>query len=277
MPDFTIFYSWQMDAPERINKQFIHQALNAAVQELGNDFNVEPADRITVDQGMKGVPGSPEIATMMFEKIGESAIYVGDISLVGEVRRGKAVLKRVPNPNVNIEEGFAAGVLGWERVICVANTYYGSSEEQSVDQRNRRYPISYHLKPRAHKTTLTAVSTELKKALKTAIDTVKTYELRRATATLGELDIRTIELVYHYRNGLEFYQPVAADPQGAIPALQNLDLWNRCLIRVLGLGLARTELGIDAQLQPRYSYRWTILGKKIAELITKRFTPAPPV
>jgi hypothetical protein len=55
------------------------------------------------------------------------------------------------------------------------------------------------------------------------------------------------------------------------------DLWNRCLVRMLGLGLARTELGIDAQLQRRYSYRWTILGKKVAELITERFTPAPPV
>jgi hypothetical protein len=71
MADFTVFYSWQTDAPKQINKDFIYDALNRAAKSFG--FDVEPAERFSIDveQGMKGVPGSPEVATMMFEKIGE--------------------------------------------------------------------------------------------------------------------------------------------------------------------------------------------------------------
>ncbi len=277
MPDFTIFYSWQMDAPERINKAFVQNALNAAVQDLGNEFTVEPADRITVDQGMKGVPGSPEIATMMFEKIGESAIYVGDISLVGEVRRNGEQVKKVPNPNVNIEEGFAAGVLGWERVICVANTYFGTNEEQSVDQRNRRYPISYRLHPHANKKALAKAALELREDLKAAIETVKKYELRRAETTLGALDIRSIELVGLYRNAPSFPQPLTNNPQGPIEALRDLALWNRCIVRLLELRLLRTNLGVSTGGAALYAYHWTTLGMKVGELISKKTTTAEPV
>lgn len=47
-----------MDVASRDNKDFIHQALNKAVQHLGDTFDVEVADRITVEQGMKGSPAA---------------------------------------------------------------------------------------------------------------------------------------------------------------------------------------------------------------------------
>jgi hypothetical protein len=102
-----------MDAQKEINKDFIYGALRRAVKSLGNDFEVEAADRLSIDveQGMKGVPGSPEIATMMFEKIGESTVYVGDVSLVGAVKRDRRILKKLPNPNVNIEETQRLGMI----------------------------------------------------------------------------------------------------------------------------------------------------------------------
>jgi hypothetical protein len=43
--------------------------------------------------------------------------------------------------------GYAAADLGWERVICVLNEYYGKAEEQPIDTRNRRFPINYLLPP----------------------------------------------------------------------------------------------------------------------------------
>lgn len=55
MADFTIFWYWQMDAPLAINKDFIQQALNAAVQELGNQFDIEEADRVTGESRAKTV------------------------------------------------------------------------------------------------------------------------------------------------------------------------------------------------------------------------------
>jgi len=198
MADFTIF-SWQMDAPDKINKDLIGQALNAAVNALNakpnTQFDIVEADRIGVEQGMKEVPGSPEIATMMFEKIGESAIFVGDVSLVGMVVRDNAVRKKVPNPNVSIEEGFAAGVLGWERVICVSNEYFGKNEEQAIDQRNRRFPINYCLTPDATDGETASVRIALRKNLVNAIDTVRKFELRKAERVWEQLNVSTIELL----------------------------------------------------------------------------------
>lgn len=138
------------------------------------------------------------------------------------------------------------------------------------------YPINYRLPPRAHKQTRRKVGAELRADLKQAIETVQAYELYRAERILGQLDIRTIELVSYYRNVWEFPQPIAPDPQGQIPALHDLALWNRCLARVLELRLAWTNLGVDPQNQPRYMYRWTALGKKVGSLIQKKITPVQP-
>ncbi len=275
MADFTIFYSWQMDAPLAINKDFIHQALSAAVHALGNQFDIEEADRLTVEQGMKGVPGSPEVATMMFEKIGESAIFLGDTSLVGTVVRDGELLKRVPNPNVSIEEGFAAGVLGWERVICVSNEYFGPNEEQAFDQRNRRFPISYCLAPGAANEQKGHVREALVKALTIAIDTVRKYELRKAERVLEQLNVPTIELLSFAQKSAFLVRPASPEPQAQIPALKDLAVWDACLVRMQTLRIVRTDLGMDDAHHARYAYHWTAVGRKVIDLIIKKTTPLP--
>lgn len=272
MADFTIFYSWQMDAPISTNKKFISDALSAAVRELGNLFDIEEADRLTVEQGMKGVPGSPEVATMMFEKIGESAIFLGDVSLVGTVRRDRKLLKRVPNPNVSIEEGFAAGVLGWERVICVSNEHFGKNVEQAFDQRNRRFPINYTLAPDTAGPELNEVRDGLTKDLINAIGTVRKYELRQAERVLEQLNIATIELLGHARHAPFLVRPEDPDKQAQIPALRDLMTWDACLVRMQELRIVRTDLGIDDSHRVRYSYRWTAVGRKVIDLIIKKTT-----
>jgi hypothetical protein len=275
MADFTIFYSWQMDAPEALNKDFIYEALGAAVNQFGNQFAIEEADRLTVDQGMKGVPGSPEVATMMFEKIGESAIFLGDVSLVGAVFRDRKLLKRVPNPNVSIEEGFAAGVLGWERVICVSNIYFGPNEEQAFDQRNRRFPISYCLSPDACKKERACVRKELVGALINAIDTVRKFELRKAERVLEQLSVPIIELLLVTQNAPFLVRPTNADPDAPISAFKDLSIWDTCLVRMQELRIVRTAIGLDEVHNARYSYSWTVVGRKVIDLIIKILTPPP--
>jgi len=262
-----------MDAPVEINKSFILKILEDAVSELGGQFEVEMADRLTVDQGMKGVPGSPEVATMMFEKIGESAVFVGDVSLVGKVMDGRKLLKRVPNPNVSIEEGFAAGVLGWERVICVSNEHYGKNEEQSFDQRNRRFPINYRLAPNAIDEEREDVQKRLTKTLRKAIDTVRKFELRKAERVLEQLNVPTIELLLAMRNEPFLIRPLSFGAQGSASALSEASLWDACLIRMQELRIVRTDLALDGANNARYSYRWTAVGSKVIELITKKLTP----
>ena len=47
-------------------------------------------------------------------------------------------IKLSPNPNVLLELGYAAGIVGWENVICILNTDYGSEKELPFDIAQRR-------------------------------------------------------------------------------------------------------------------------------------------
>jgi hypothetical protein len=143
--EYTVFYSWQSDTPSNANRYFIRSALDAAVGKVSATAAVEEAPR--VDSGMEGVAGSPEVATVMFEKIRDSGVVVGDVSLVGTIKRHDGSSKRTPNPNVLLELGYAAATLGWGRVIGVMNGHFGSAFDLPFDLRNRRFPIRYSLHP----------------------------------------------------------------------------------------------------------------------------------
>src|SRR5437899_2419856 len=123
MADYTIFYSWQTDSPQECNKRLIRDAIDAAVDAIGSGITVEDSPR--VESGMEGVAGTPEVASVMFDKIGESAIFLGDVTLVGTIQKTTNkegdCTKKTSNPNVALEMGYAAGILGWGRIICVIN------------------------------------------------------------------------------------------------------------------------------------------------------------
>lgn len=133
-----IFYSWQSDLPNATNRGMIQGALEQVAKALRADesVQVEPViDRDTAD-----VPGSPDIAATIFEKIRVASVFVADVSIInGRPRKGKRL---TPNPNVLVELGFAVGVLGWDRVVLVANTAFGRVEHLPFDLRHRRV-ISY--------------------------------------------------------------------------------------------------------------------------------------
>jgi hypothetical protein len=55
----SVFYSWQSDAPDKCNRRFIRDALDAAVAEIGKGAEVLDAPR--VEFGMEGVPGTHSV------------------------------------------------------------------------------------------------------------------------------------------------------------------------------------------------------------------------
>src|SRR6267142_750061 len=96
--EYSIFYSWQSDADPTTNWEFIREALDLAVAEIKQKNGYEIP---VVDSGMKRVGGMPEVATIMFDKIRGAAIFVGDVSLVGEINQhGNKPTKKTANPNV---------------------------------------------------------------------------------------------------------------------------------------------------------------------------------
>lgn len=139
---FAAFYSWQSDLPNNTNRGFIEGCLAKAAKrlaEVGREIGVEVAiERDTLD-----TPGTPDIAATIFEKIRSSSAFIADVTVINPT----AESRRVCNPNVALELGYAASSITWERVICVFNLAYGRMpEDLPFDLRGRRV-ISYDLSP----------------------------------------------------------------------------------------------------------------------------------
>jgi hypothetical protein len=60
----TIFYSWQSDIPNKINRTFIENALKDAIKIVGREGEVQAALRM--DRDTQDVPGMPAIVETIF-------------------------------------------------------------------------------------------------------------------------------------------------------------------------------------------------------------------
>ena len=127
-----IFYSWQSDLPNSINRGLIQKALEWAARDIrSNDsITVEPV----IDRDTAEVPGSPDIAATILEKIDKCDVFVCDVSIINP----NATTRLTPNPNVLIELGYVLKRLGWSRIIMVLNSEFGGVETLPFDLRMKR-------------------------------------------------------------------------------------------------------------------------------------------
>ncbi len=127
-----IFYSWQSDLPNSTNRGFIQQVLECAAKEIRADDSiaVEPV----IDRDTAGVPGSPDIAATILEKIDKCDVFACDVSIINPGTGARPT----PNPNVLIELGYALKRIGWSRVIMILNTEFGNLEALPFDLRMKR-------------------------------------------------------------------------------------------------------------------------------------------
>jgi hypothetical protein len=142
-----VFYSWQKELPNNTNRSFIEKSLGDAVKEIRNDDSISVEPRVDADT--QGIPGSPDIGSAIFEKIKAASVFVADVSLITRAinDQGEAA-RQTPNPNVLIELGFAAAVLGWNRILMVMNTHFGPVEQLPFDLRKKR-TLTYDVAPDA--------------------------------------------------------------------------------------------------------------------------------
>lgn len=124
----TIFYSWQSDLPSSTNRSLIEKAAEKAASTIRSDdsLNVEPV----IDRDTKGMPGSPNIATTILDKISACSIFLADVSIIGRPGRKK---RPTPNPNVLVELGYAIHAIGPERIVLVMNTDRGGPSNLPFD------------------------------------------------------------------------------------------------------------------------------------------------
>lgn len=256
---YAVFYSWQTDVRGNANRTLIREALDGAVAVALRTGTV--ADVPRVDSGMEGVAGSPEVATVMFEKIEKSAIFVGDLTLAGQVGADDSA-KRTPNPNVLLELGFAAATLGWGRVITVMNEFYGSAFDQPFDVRNRRFPVRYSLDPGtpdARAAALSALTRDLAGALSAVMDT----DLERAAKTARSLDTSCRTFIALYAGAQLIPEPHPNTfTLGAANGLDTPRLL-AAISRLLELDViewVKTDTGQSA-------YAWTWLGREVVAAV----------
>lgn len=133
-----IFYSWQSDLPGNQTRSVIQESIESVVKSMKDTVE------IIADRDTKGEYGSPDIVETIFKKIDECDIFIADVSIINRYyaidEEGKPIeaIKTTPNPNVLLELGYAAHVLGWENIICILNTDFGKIEELPFDIRQRR-------------------------------------------------------------------------------------------------------------------------------------------
>lgn len=138
----NIFYSWQSDLTDKYNRNFIEDCLKAAIRKFNKNYNITSFSPVRVDKNTQGLSGTPNIADTIFKKIEQSAAFIGDISYISNAER-----KKVSNPNVMIEMGYAFSCLGDSKVINIINTHYGDANELPFDLKHKRWPIQYNFNP----------------------------------------------------------------------------------------------------------------------------------
>lgn len=127
-----IFYSWQSDRDE------IRKHIWLALHKVKSDFKKDGVV-FHIDSDMRNSPGGQDIPTTLFGKIEKADVFIADVILTGvnSLKDAEKPEKKSSNPNVLIELGFAAGKLGWEKVIMILNTDTDRIEDLPFDIRNR--------------------------------------------------------------------------------------------------------------------------------------------
>ena len=178
----TIFFSWQVDAPTGTGRNLIERALSDAITALKADAEVEEAERdeLVIDKDTQGVAGSPHIMDTIFAKIDAARAFLADLTFVGTRADGR----RMPNPNVTIEFGWALKSLGNSYIIAVMNTAYGDPKEHALpfDLGHLRHPIQFNCPDGADEATRKLQRRQLADQLKDAVKAVLALPAPRADA-----------------------------------------------------------------------------------------------
>lgn len=128
---FKVFYSWQSDLPNSVNRNFIENALTKAISNTQKETQVPLAlDKDTSDRA-----GSPDIVQTILDKINDCFLFVADVSITMTDDGNK---KKSPNANVLFELGYAKGILNDENVLMIFNSAFGKIEDLPFDLRGKR-------------------------------------------------------------------------------------------------------------------------------------------
>lgn len=255
MAEFTVFYSWQSDLPRKLSRDVIHGATEAAIARLAIDATLEDSPRL--DHDTQGVAGAPEITGTIFRKIEQCGVFVADLSFVASTVPEDTTKagKRIPNPNVLLELGYATRHVGWDRVILIMNRAFGPPEDLIFDLRNRRFPITFDIGPDTRKD-FAKVQMSLSSRVEEAIRACVQSEHAAVADAIGQLSAEAVEWM-EQAGDREYFSVKPRTTMGEHLAFQRHDA---ALVRLIELRLLRFDASHRAI---EYAYHWTHLGKLV--------------
>lgn len=127
LPIFKIFYSWQSYVGGHANRSYIRQKIYKYVESRNDKY------KITIDEDARDVPGASDIPDNILKNIANCDIFICDITSVYQVKTEEGQIREIPNPNVMFELGFAVRHIGWDRIVLVLNTSFGSTDYVPFD------------------------------------------------------------------------------------------------------------------------------------------------
>jgi hypothetical protein len=174
-----IFFSWQSDAQTLTGRNLIERALERAIGILAADADIDPADReLAIDRDSTGVSGSPPLVETIFGKVDRATAFLSDLTYVAERADGR----RMPNPNVLLEHGWALKALSWRRVFSVMNVARGHPDDHPLpfDLQHFRRPIFYDCPDDADEDVRRAAREDLTRQFESALRAILDDEVLRA-------------------------------------------------------------------------------------------------
>lgn len=134
-----VFFAWQSDLPNSTNRS----AIKVVLDKISKEMEVGGI-KLYIDEATRDLPGSPDIPKSIRDKIEVADIFIADVSIINnlEILKKKDIkYRKVPNPNVTFELGFAVSELGWDRIILLFNKNFGELHDLPFDfDRHRLMP-----------------------------------------------------------------------------------------------------------------------------------------
>ena len=172
-----LFFSWQSDTDSKKlqHTRFIRECIHIAIRNVNKELKYV---EIKYQEGISGVPGSPELISEIEMRIKEAHIFVGDLTFINKetffTKKWKKLrgikYKVTPNPNVINESALFIG-RGYTKyqAIHVLNTKFGDPNKDVnlifADKRDKRFPLTFRLDEYNDKTPKNNYDKEQKKLI----------------------------------------------------------------------------------------------------------------
>lgn len=163
--NWTVFYSWQSDLPQESNQKAIRAVLRTIFTEVESEIdNIS----LLLDEATRDTAGSPDIPATIFEKITVADIFVCDLTTINSYVLEEQ--RKVSNPNVLIELGYAVATVGWDRIIMLFNKNHGNFPNDLPFDIDRRRIIDFKITGKSDNSGKGGLKAELAKAIKIIIE-----------------------------------------------------------------------------------------------------------